>query len=453
MNILILGAGQVGSNLARYLCTNSSNDITIIDQKEFKLKLLQRHLDIKTIIGNGSYPSVLEKAGIRKMDMVISVMKYDESNMVACRIAHTIYNVKNKIARVRNVEYLHKPELFSKSTVPIDFLITPEKLITKYIHGIVKNPGIAEIFEFENGSVQLIETQIYSGAPIVNKPVIELQNNLPDIQFRIFSIYRNNEVLLVDKDTIIRAGDHIYFIAETKNISKILREFRRIDNKYKKIFIAGGGNIGFSVAKLLEEKHNIVVIEIDEDRAIHIANNLNRALVLQGNASDEELLEDERIENVDLFLALTDSDEVNVIVSVLAKKLGVHKTIALIKRDIYSLLAEQRDDVDVIVSPDQITVSDILSYLRKDDMMQVHSIKHGKAEAIEIIINNENSKSKVIGRQIKELNIPEGVVVGAIIRDKKLLMASKSKVIKEGDRVLIMLTDATKINEVRSLFV
>lgn len=452
MNILILGAGQVGSNLARYLCTNTSYSITIVDVKEHKLKLLQRHLDIKIVLGNGSYPSVLEKAGIKSMDMVISVMKYDESNMVACRIAHTLYQVKNKIGRVRNVEYLHRPELFSKSTVPIDFLITPENLITKYIDGIVKYPGIAEIFEFENGAVQLVECKINFNSPVANKTVIELQNNLPDIPFRIFIIYRNNEALIVNKDTMIKYGDHIYFIAETKNIPIILEEFRNVNKKYQKIFIAGGGNIGFNVAKLLENKHNVVVIEQDEERAKKIANNLNRALVLQGNASDEELLADECIENADLFLALTNSDEVNLIVSVLAKRLGAHKSITLIKRDVYSLLAEQRDDVDIIVSPDQITVSDILSYLRKDDMMQVYSIRHGNVEAIEIIINNENNNSKIVGKRIKDLHIPEGVVIGAIVRDQKLLMASKSVVINEGDHVLIMLIDSRKINEIKSLF-
>ena len=452
MKILILGAGQVGSTLAKCLCTDSYNDITIIDQKEEKIKPLQKNLDIKTVVGHGAYPSVLEKAGIKNMDMVIAVMKSDESNMVACRMAYTLYNVEKKVARIRTTEYLHRPELFSHSAVPIDFLITPENLITKYIKGIVDHPGAAKVFEFENGLVQLVETRAYFGTPIVNKPISELQNHLPHAKVRVFSIYRNGKVLIANSDTIIREGDHVYFIAKKNNISQVLKEFRRADKGYKKIFIAGGGNIGLSVAKLLEKTHNISLVEIDEKRAKEIANNLNHTLVLQGNASDEELLLEEGIENTDLFLALTNSDEVNVVVSILAKKLGAHKTIALIKRDIYTLLAEQSDEVDMIVSTDQITVSDILSHLRKGDTMKVHSLQHGKAEAIEIAIHNGNNNSKVVGKQIKDLDLPKGVVIGAIVRDKDLLMASKKLVIKEGDHVLMMLTDVRKIHEVESLF-
>ncbi len=452
MKILILGAGQVGSTLAKYLCADSANDLTIIDQKEDKLTLLQRHLDIKTVVGHGAYPSVLEKAGIKAMDMVIAVMKSDESNMVACRMAFTLYDVHTKIARIRTKEYLHRPELFSHSAVPIDFLITPENLITDYIKGIVDQPGATEVFEFENGLVQLIETRAYVGTPIVNRPIRELQQHLPDAKVRIFSLYRNGKALLVNSDTVIREGDNVYFIAKKKHVSKALKEFRRVDRGYQKIFIAGGGNIGFSVAKLLEKTHNIRLIELNEERARLLADQLNHTLVLQGSASDEELLLEEGIENTDLFLALTDSDEVNVIVSILAKRLGAHKTIALIKRDVYASLAEQSDEVDMIVSPDQITVSDILSHLRKGDTMKVHSLQHGKAEAIEIVVHNDKGRSKVVGRQIKDLDLPEGVVIGAIVRDSDLLMASKNLVIEQGDHVLIMLTDVRKIHQVESLF-
>ena len=452
MKILILGAGQVGSTLAKYLCADSANDITIIDQKEDKLTILQRHLDIKTVVGHGAYPSVLEKAGIKTMDMVISVMKSDESNMVACRMAYTLYDVHTKIARIRTKEYLHRPELFSRSAVPIDFLITPENLITDYIKGIVDQPGASEIFEFENGLVQLVETRAYIGTPIVNRPIRELQQHLPDAKVRIFSLYRNGKALLVNSDTVIREGDHVYFIAKKQHVSKALKEFRRVDRGYQKIFIAGGGNIGFNVAKLLENTHNIRLIELDEERAKMLADQLNQTLVLQGSASDEELLLEEGIENTDLFLALTDSDEVNVIVSILAKRLGAHKTIALIKRDVYASLAEQSDEVDMIVSPDQITVSDILSHIRKGDTMKVHSLQHGKAEAIEIVVHGDESNSQVVGRQIKDLDLPEGVVIGAIVRDSDLLMASKNLVIEQGDHVLIMLTDVRKIHKVESLF-
>ena len=452
MKILILGAGQVGSTLAKYLCSDNDNDITIVDQKEEMLIPLQRHLDIKTVIGYGAYPSVLEKAGIKSMDVVIAVMRSDERNMVACRMAHTLYNVKKKIARIRTTEYLLRPEIFSNDALPIDFLITPENLITEYIQGIVEQPGASQVFDFENGLVQLVETRAFIGTPIVNRPIKELHEHMPDVKIRIVSLYRNEKAIPAKSDTIIREGDQVYFLAKKDHISRALKEFRRAENTYQKIFIAGGGSIGINVARLLEDTHNIRIIELSEDRAKYLSEKLNNTLVLQGNASDEDLLKEEGIENTDLFLALTDSDEVNVIVSILAKRLGAHKTIALVKRDVYAALAEQSGDVDIIVSPDQITVSGILSHLRKGDCMKVHSLQHGKAEAIEIVVHGNEKTSEVVGVQIKDLPLPEDVVVGAIVRNDELLMGSKKLVIEEGDHVLMVLMDVGKIHEVEALF-
>ena len=286
----------------------------------------------------------------------------------------------------------------------------------------------------------------------MNRPVKELHEHIPDVQMRIVSLYRNDRAILANSDTVVREGDHVYFLAKKDHISRVLKEFRRAENTYQKIFIAGGGNIGLNVAKLLEDTHNIRIIELNEDRAISLADELNHTLVLQGNASDEDLLLEEGIENTDLFLALTDSDEVNVIVSILAKRLGAHKTIALVKRDVYALLAEQSDDVDIIVSPDQITVGSILSHIRKGDTMKVHSLQHGKAEAIEVVVHGDKNTSKVVGSMIKDLPLPEGVVVGAIVRDNELLMGSKKLVIEQGDHVLMMLTDVGKIHQVEALF-
>ena len=452
MKILILGAGQVGSTLAKYLCSDNDNDITIVDQKEDKLSPLQRHLDIKTVMGYGAYPSVLEKAGIKSMDMVIAVMGSDERNMVACRMAHTLYNVEKKIARIRTKEYLLRPEIFSNDALPIDFLITPEILITDYIKGIVEEPGVSQVFDFENGLVQLVETRAYVGTPIVNRPIKELHEHMPDVKMRIVSLYRNGKAIPALSDTVIREGDQVYFLAKKNHISRALKEFRRAENTYEKIFIAGGGSIGLNVATLLEDTHNIRIVELNEERAKSLAEQLDNTLVLQGSASDEDLLKEEGIENTDLFLALTDSDEVNVIVSILAKRLGAHKTIALVKRDVYSSLAEQSGDVDIIVSPDQITVSGILSHIRKGDCMKVHSLQHGKAEAIEIVVHGDEKTSEVVGMKIKDLPLPEGVVIGAIVRDNELSMGSKKLIIEQGDHVLMVLMDVQKIHEVEALF-
>ena len=452
MKILILGAGQVGSTLAKYLSEDKDNDITIIDKDEANLLDLQRHLDVKTICGYGSYPNILEEADIRNMDMVIAVTKSDEGNMLACQMAHTLYRVDKKIARVRTAEYLHRKELFSNDAIPIDFVITPEGLITNYIKRVVEEPGAEQVFEFDNGLVQLVETRAYAGTPIVGHSIKELHKHLPNIQMRIVSLYRNGRAIPAYGDTVIKDGDRVYFVTKRDSVSKVLKEFRRLDKTYRNIIIAGGGRIGSNLAKYLEKNHRVRIIEMNKERVKELADELEEALVLRGNASDEELLLEEGIENTDLFLALTDSDEINVIVSILAKRLGAHKTIALVKRNVYEDLAEQSEDVDMVISPDQITTSGILAHIRKGDTMMVHSLRQGKSEAIEVIVHGDKDHSDVVGRSIEKINLPDGVVVGSIVRNEEVIMGSRKLVIEENDHVLLVLTDVNKIHEVEELF-
>ena len=452
MKILILGAGQVGSTLAKYLSEDDDNDITIIDKDEVNLLDLQRHLDIKTVCGFAAYPNILEEADIRNMDMVIAVTRSDEGNMLACQMAHTLYQVDKKIARVRTAEYLHRKELFSNDAIPIDFIITPEGLVTNYIKRVVEEPGAEQVFEFENGLVQLVETKAYAGTPIVGHSIKELHKHLPKIHMRIVSLYRNGQAIPAYGDTVIKDGDRVYFVTEKESVSKVLKEFRRVDKAYRNIIIAGGGRIGLNLAKHLEKNHRVRIIEQSKERVKELADELEDVLVLRGNASDEELLLEEGIENTDLFLALTDSDEINVIVSILAKRLGAHKTIALVKRNVYEDLAEQSDDVDMVISPDQITTSGILAHIRKGDTMMVHSLRQGKSEAIEVIVHGDKDHSDVVGRTIGEIRLPDGVVVGSIVRNNKVIMGSRMLMIEEGDHVLLVLTDVNKIHEVEKLF-
>jgi len=452
MKILILGAGQVGATLAKYLSEDNDNDITIIDKEEINLLDLQRHLDIKTVCGFASYPNILEEADIRNMDMVIAVTRSDEGNMLACQMAHTLYQVDKKIARVRTAEYLHRKELFSNDAIPIDFIITPEGLVTNYIKRVVEEPGAEQVFEFENGLVQLVETKAYAGTPIVGHSIKELPKHLPNIDMRIVSLYRNGQAIPAYGDTVIKDGDRVYFVTKKESVSKVLKEFRRLDKAYRNIIIAGGGRIGLNLAKHLEKNHRVRIIEQSKERVKELADELEDVLVLRGNASDEELLLEEGIENTDLFLALTDSDEINVIVSILAKRLGAHKTIALVKRNVYEDLAEQSDDVDMVISPDQITTSGILAHIRKGDTMMVHSLRQGKSEAIELIVHGDKDHSDVVGRSIGEINLPDGVVVGSIVRNNKVIMGSRALIIEEGDHVLLVLTDVNKIHEVEKLF-
>ncbi len=452
MKILILGAGQVGSALAKYLSSDAENDITVIDRDESRLQSLQRHLDIKTLTGS-VYPSVLEAANIKNMDMVIAVMHSDEGNILACQMAHTLYQVQKKIARIRTAEYLLRAELFAPDAIPIDFVITPEDLVTGYVERMVAQPGSEQVLEFENGLVQLVETRAYAGTPIVGRPIKELHQHLPKTRVRIVILYRDGKPIPANGETVILDGDQVFFVTKKKSIAKVLKEFRRTDKTYKRIMIAGGGRIGLNVAKLLESRHRVRVIELDKDRVTEVANQLNDTLVLHGNASDEELLLEEGIENTDLFLALTDSDEINVIVSILAKRLGAHKTVALVKRNVYEDLARQSEYVDSVVSPNQITVSGILAHIRKGDTMMAHSLRQGNAEAIEIIVHGNAQNSDVIGKQINAINLPFGVVVGAIVRNNKaMIMNLKNLVIQAEDHVLLVLTDISKIHEVERLF-
>ncbi|SMN11735.1 Trk system potassium uptake protein TrkA [uncultured Candidatus Thioglobus sp.] len=452
MKILILGAGQVGTSLARYLSKDSENDITIVDKDESSLLDIQRHLDVKTICGYASYPNILEAAEIRTMDMVIAVTKSDEGNMLACQMAHTLYNVEKKIARIRTADYLHHDKLFSDKAIPIDFVITPEVLVTDFIKRVVANPGTEQVFEFDNGLMQLVETRAYAGTPIVGCPIKDLHQHLPKTHMRIVSIYRNGKAIPAYGDTVIKDGDRVYFVTKKGSISKVLKEFRRLDRPYKNIIIAGGGLIGLNLAKFLEKNHNVRIIELNKQRVKEIADELEETIVLHGNASDEELLIEEGIENTDLFLALTNSDEINVIVSILAKRLGAHKTVALVKRNVYEDLATQSEDVDLVISPDQITTSGILSHIRKGDTMTVHSLRKGKSEAIEVIVHGDKHHSDVVGRTIEKIDLPDGVVIGAIVRQGEVIMTSRRLVIEENDHVLLIMSDVSKIHQVEALF-
>ncbi len=450
MNIVILGAGQVGSAIATSLASDSENSITMIDKDQASLDRVGKYLDINTITGGGSYPSILERANIKDVDMLIAVTQSDETNMLACQMAHTLYKVKTKIARIRTIEYLYNDELFDERAIPIDFVITPENIITHYIKGVIEEPGVSQIFEFEDGLIQLVETKVFAGSPIVSRPVIELHQDLPDVKLRVVSIYRDNQAIKVSGKAVIQSGDTIFFLTEKKCVTRVLKEFRRLDRPYKNIIIAGGGRIGFRLAKYLEYSHNVRLIENSRERAKYLASELDNTLVLNGSATDEKLLLDEDIERADLFIAITDSDEVNVIVSILAKKLGAHKTIALVKKDIYEDLANNAKEVDMVLSPDQVTSGAILSHIRKGNTMMVHSLRHNQAEAIEIVL--ESKATKVINKKIKDIDMPLGVEIGSIVRSGELIMPSHELVFRLGDHVLLIITDMTQVHITEELF-
>jgi trk system potassium uptake protein TrkA len=449
MNIVILGAGQVGSAIANQLSLDNENNITLIDTNQENLDNASKYIDINTITGNASHPSILERAGIESADMLIAVTISDETNMLACQMAHTLYGVEKKIARIRTSEYLHKKELFTVSAIPIDFVITPENIITNYLERMIEEPGSAQVFEFENGLIQLVETRVFANSPIVDSPINDLSKHLPNTKFRVVSINRKCEEVEITGDTIIRNGDKVFFVTEKGSISKVLKEFRRLDREYRNIIIAGGGRVGFNLAKILEKTHNLRIIEKNRTRARKIEEQLNNTLVLNGSASDEKLLLDEGIANADLFIALTDSDEINVIVSILAKKLGAHKTISLVKRNIYEELANNAGEIDMVLSPDQVTSGGILSHIRKGNTMMVHSMHHNKSEAIEVIV--DDSAKEIIDKSIKNISLPKGVEIGSIVRNDELIMPTGNVIIRSGDHVLFIITDISKVGAIENI--
>ncbi len=448
MNILILGAGQVGSSLAKDLIRYKDNNITIIDKSRKRLSEIKRSLDVKLVEGIASYTTTLEAADITNMDLVIAVTESDECNMIACQIAHTLYGVTNKISRIRASDYLHREELFSDNAIPINFVITPEKIVTKFIMRIIEIPGAYRVLEFENGLVNLVSTMAFTGTPIVGVPIKHLHQHLPKTHVRIVHIIRNDNSLAISGDTIVEDGDEVYFLAEKKSITKILREFRIKDKRYKRIMIAGGGIVGLNLALELEHKYNIHIVELNEERVKEIADKLNHATVLQGNASDEVLLLEEGINKTDLFIAVTDSDETNVLVSILAKQLGAYKTVALVKRDIYEDLARQSSHIDVVVSPDQVTVSEFLSYIKRKEAMIVYQLQ-GNYEAIEMIVNSNNKM--LINKTIKNIKLPEKTKIGCLVRDSKVIMGSGDVEVKENDHV-ILISDIKNSHTISKLF-
>lgn len=450
MKILILGAGQVGSSLAENLA-NEANDITIIDTNELTLQQLQDRLDLRTVVGRASHPDILRAAGAEDTDMLVAVTDSDETNMVACQVAYTVFHTPTKIARVRAIEYLKNEKLFSPEALPIDFLISPEQLITEYIQRLIQHPGALQVLDFANGQVQLVGVRAYYGGPLVGHELRTLRDHMPNIDTRVAAIYRHDRPILPEGHTVIEADDEVFFIAATKDIRSVMSELRRLDKPYKRIMIVGGGNIGKRVAKTLEHKYQVKIIDHNAARSRVLSNELEKTIVLHGDAADEELLMEENIEKTDIFCALTNDDEANILSSMLAKRLGARKVMTLINRAAYVDLI-QSGDIDIAISPQQATIGSLLTHIRRGDVVKVHSLRRGAAEAIEAIAHGDESTSKVVGRKIEDLKLPPGTTIGAIVRGEEVVIAHHDTVIESEDHVIMFLVDKSRITDVERMF-
>ncbi len=451
MKILILGAGQVGSSAADHLSREEANEVTVVDVRADVLRELQDRLDIRTVVGHAAHPEVLARAGARDVDIVIALTDSDETNMVACQIAYTLFHTPTKIARIRSAEYMNAKKLFGHDALPVDVRISPEQLVCEYIEQLILYPGTLQVLGFAGGKVRLVGVRVDEEGLLVDQQISALREHIPNTEARIAAIYRDGKALIPDGDTIIRAGDEVFFIAARKDIRVFLSELRKLEDPVRRVVIAGGGNIGLRLAMALEQTNQVKIIERDPQRARVISEQLNKAIVLVGDAADEELLLEENIDSVDVFCGLTNAEEANILSSMLAKRLGAHKVMALINRPSYAELVES-GSIDIAISPQQVTIGSLLAYVRRGDVVKVHSLRRGAAEAIEAIAHGEAGQSKVVGKTIEELDLPTGASIAAIVRDDQVIMAHHDIVIEADDHVIIFLTDRRKIEVLEKLF-
>ena len=450
MKILILGAGQVGSTVAESLASEA-NDITVVDTDGEKLRQLQDRLDLRTLMGNAAHPSVLEQAGIADTNILLAVTQSDEVNMVACKLAASLYNTPTRIARIRSTDFLARPEVFSKDNFCVDFSICPEQILTDYIVKLIEFPEALQVLEFANGKASLVAVRAFEGGPLVDKPLSFLRTHMPQVEARVAAIFRQDRPITPAGDTVVQEGDEIFFIAATDNIRSVLKEMRRMDKPAKRIMIVGGGNIGRRLAKALEHDYEVKLIEYNKKSCQKLAGELTKTLVLNGDGTDEKLLQEEQVGDVDVFCALTNDDENNIMSALLAKQGGAHKVIALINRSAYVGLV-QGGKIDIALSPAHVTIGSLLAYVRQGDVAVVHSLRRGAAEALELVAHGDRQSSRVVGRRIDEIDLPVGATIGAIVRGGEVIVGHHDTVIEAEDHAIVFAIDKKMVKKVEKLF-
>ena len=382
---------------------------------------------------------------------MLAVTSSDETNMVACQVAWTIFRTPTKIARVRSAQYLKHPELFARDALPVDLLISPEQLVTEYIHRLIETPGALQVLDFAKGRVRLVAVKAYYGGPLVGHALRELPIRMPSIDTRVAAIFRHGVGIIPQGDTVIEADDEVFFVAASEHIRAVMGELRKLDKPVRRIMLAGGGNIGRRLAAALERRAHVKLIEHSPEAAQRLSEILDATVVLQGDAADEDLLREEGIDQTDVFCAVTNDDQVNILSGMLAKRMGARKVMALINRSAYVDLI-QSGTIDIAISPQQTTVSALLAYVRRGDVVAVHSLRRGAAEAIEAIAHGDRRTSKVVGRAVEDIKLPAGATIDAVVRGDDVIIAHHDTVIENDDHVILFLTDKKKVAEVEKLF-
>jgi trk system potassium uptake protein len=450
MKIVILGAGQVGGSVAESL-VSEQNDITVVDLEPQRLRTLQERLDLRTVLGSGAHPSVLTEAGIEDADLLVAVTQSDETNLVACRIAARLFNVPRRVARVRAPDYLANDRVLGEDGFDVDLPICPEQVLTDYIVKLVEFPEALQVLDFAGGKVSLVAVRAFQGGPLVGHPLRELPRHIPGVDTRIVAIFRGDRSIVPDGDTVIEPEDEVFCLAAAGHIREVMRELRRMDRPVKRVMIAGGGNIGLRLALALEDRYSVRVIEYNKRRCELLAARLGEALVLNGDTTDEELLENENIAEMDLFVAVTNDDENNIMSSLLAKRMGARRVVSLINRRSYVDLL-QSGQIDIAISPAQATIGTLLAHVRRGDVVAVHSLRRGAAEALEAIVHGDRESCKLTDRRVDEIDLPPGTTIGAVVRGSEVIMAHHDTVIRAEDHVIVFVSDKKNLPRVERMF-
>ncbi|HNS86638.1 MAG TPA: Trk system potassium transporter TrkA [Parvularculaceae bacterium] len=437
MRIIICGAGRVGFGIARRLAVEN-NDVTVIDQSRELVRTIAERLDVRGVVGNGSYPDVLAEAGAREADMIIAVTYSDEVNMIACQIAHTLFNVPTKIARIRAAGYLDPrySDLFGRHHMPIDVIISPEREVSEAIMQRMATPGAFETKSFVDGNVWAVGVRLKEDCPILNSPLRQVASLFPDLKITIVLIKREDKVWRAHAEDQLQAGDDIYFIADRNDVARALEIMGKAERQARRVIIIGGGNIGLYVASGLEKLGNMKIrlVERDRARAESVAAQLDRTVVLQGDGLDRALLREAGVEEAETVVAVTNNDQVNILASVVAKREGARRSMALINDQDYGAVSEAVG-IDRFVDPRATTISTILQHIRRGRIKGLYSVSDGAAELIDAIALET---SPLVNRPLKDAELPEGVMIGAVYRDGKVTMPNSQTVIKPGDRIVLM---------------
>ncbi len=468
MNIIILGAGRVGESVAENLASEK-NDITVIDTDPRRLAALQDRLDLRGVVGNGIEPSVLKEAGADDADMLIACAALDETNLVAFKIAYEMFNIQTRIARVRSPEFANGGALMTRQGFAVDEVICPEESLTTYIRKLIVYPEALQVLEFSQQRVSLIALRAVGGGALVGNSISDLPQLVPGLPIRIVAIYRNtlmgtDSAVVCEGSTRIEAGDEVFVLAANEHIRQVLDALSKRDAPVRRVMIAGGGRVGLRLARRIAQECEVKIIEADTARCEYLSTQLpSHTLILHGDTTNEELLEDENVRETDLFLALTSDDEDNIMACLLAKRMGARRVLALINRRAYADLVQgQGTQIDIAISPSQAVIGELLAHVRRGDVAAVHSLRRGVAEVLEAVARGDRRSSRVVGRRIEELPLPAGVQIGAIVRDvvgevadkvrKDVIIPHHDTVIHANDHVIVFVPRKRMVRQVEKLF-